>query len=299
MKTALGDFADFAKPAQINKKALDQYVSFSEQRDALTGRKDNQDSADASIQTLITVLDNQKDEAIERTFKQVSKYFKEVFSELVPSGEAELVMQKRMDMPDLDDEAGPADDASEEEEEDDEPSDAEDSSDADSPPRKKGSKGKAKAKTKAKAKKFKGKGKGKAKATIPGHEPRIDQYVGISVRVSFTGKETETQLLQQLSGGQKTIVALALIFAIQRCDPAPFYLFDEIDAALDSAHRVAVADMIHKLSDSAQFITTTFRPEMLQKADKFYGVTFQKKVSRIDCVERAEAMEFLEDVTTT
>ena len=39
--------------------------------------------------------------------------------------------------------------------------------------------------------------------------------------------------MQQLSGGQKTLVALALIFAIQRCDPAPFYLFDEIDAALD------------------------------------------------------------------
>ncbi len=39
--------------------------------------------------------------------------------------------------------------------------------------------------------------------------------------------------MKQLSGGQKTLVALALIFAIQRCDPAPFYLFDEIDAALD------------------------------------------------------------------
>ena len=39
--------------------------------------------------------------------------------------------------------------------------------------------------------------------------------------------------MKQLSGGQKTVVALALIFAIQRCDPAPFYLFDEIDAALD------------------------------------------------------------------
>jgi len=41
-------------------------------------------------------------------------------------------------------------------------------------------------------------------------------------------------IMTQLSGGQKTVVALALIFAIQRCDPAPFYLFDEMDAALDS-----------------------------------------------------------------
>lgn len=59
-------------------------------------------------------------------------------------------------------------------------------------------------------------------------------------KVSFTGN-SETQQLQQLSGGQKSLVALALIFAIQKCDPAPFYLFDEIDAALDAQHRKAVA----------------------------------------------------------
>ena len=52
--------------------------------------------------------------------------------------------------------------------------------------------------------------------------------------------------MNALSGGQKTLVALALIFAIQRCDPAPFYLFDEIDAALDSQHRTAVAHMLAK-----------------------------------------------------
>lgn len=45
----------------------------------------------------------------------------------------------------------------------------------------------------------------------------------------------------QLSGGQKSLVALALVFAIQRCDPAPFYLFDEIDSALDDRYRASVA----------------------------------------------------------
>jgi len=52
---------------------------------------------------------------------------------------------------------------------------------------------------------------------------------------------TQMQQLQLLSGGQKTLTALALIFAIQRSDPAPFYLFDEIDANLDPEYRVAVA----------------------------------------------------------
>ena len=60
--------------------------------------------------------------------------------------------------------------------------------------------------------------------------------------------------MQQLSGGQKCLVALALIFSIQMCDPAPFYLFDEIDAALDTQHRHAVASkkvaFSHPVGDS-------------------------------------------------
>ena len=50
--------------------------------------------------------------------------------------------------------------------------------------------------------------------------------------------------MKQLSGGQKTVLALALIFAIQRCDPAPFYLFDEIDAALDPQYKTAVGSIL-------------------------------------------------------
>ena len=54
-----------------------------------------------------------------------------------------------------------------------------------------------------------------------------------------------------------------MIFAIQRCDPAPFYCFDEIDPA-DAAHRTTVVAMIERLKENAQFVVTTFRPEMLQ-----------------------------------
>ncbi|KAG8273128.1 Structural maintenance of chromosomes protein 3 [Homalodisca vitripennis] len=124
-----------------------------------------------------------------------------------------------------------------------------------------------------------------------------DQFAGVMIRVSFNGRG-EMREMNQLSGGQKSLVALALIFAIQKCDPAPFYLFDEIDQALDAQHRKAVADMIHEMSKEAQFITTTFRPELLQHANKFYGVKFRNKVSHVECVTREEAYDFVEDDTT-
>ena len=101
--------------------------------------------------------------------------------------------------------------------------------------------------------------------------------------------------MSQLSGGQKSLVSLTLIFAIQKCDPAPFYLFDEIDANLDAAHRTAIVGMIQELSENAQFIVTTFRPETLVLADKFYGVTFNNKISRISVIDRDEAVNFVEN----
>lgn len=127
------------------------------------------------------------------------------------------------------------------------------------------------------------------------HKSDIDNYTGVAIKVSFNSKHDEGQRIQQLSGGQKSLVALATVFAIQKCDPAPFYLFDEIDANLDPQYRTAVANMIHSLSDSAQFITTTFRTEMLAHADQFYGVYFDKqKVSTIATIRKEDAAEFIE-----
>jgi structural maintenance of chromosome 3 (chondroitin sulfate proteoglycan 6) len=71
----------------------------------------------------------------------------------------------------------------------------------------------------------------------------VDDFTGVGIKVSFNGRTNEMRDMQQLSGGQKSLVALTLIFAIQKCDPAPFYLFDEIDQALDPQYRHAVAGM--------------------------------------------------------
>ncbi|XP_052205645.1 structural maintenance of chromosomes protein 3 isoform X2 [Diospyros lotus] len=227
--------------SHVNKKALDQYVNFTEQREELQNRQAELDAGDEKIKELISVLDQRKDESIERTFKGVAKHFREVFSELVQGGHGFLVMMKKKDGDHGDDDQ-----------------------DEDVP-------------------------------RAADMEGRVEKYIGVKVKVSFTG-QGETQSMKQLSGGQKTVVALALIFAIQRCDPAPFYLFDEIDAALDPQYRTAVGNMIRRMADMAntQFITTTFRPELVKVADKIYGVTHKNRVSHVDVVTKEEALDFIE-----
>lgn len=121
-------------------------------------------------------------------------------------------------------------------------------------------------------------------------------FDGAVLQVSFSG-HGETQSMKQLSGGQKTVVALALIFAIQRCDPAPFYLFDEIDAALDPQYRTAVGEMVRKQTEAdppTQFITTTFRPELVKVADKVYGVSHKNRVSVVNVINQEKALQFIE-----
>ncbi|KAE9367921.1 putative chromosome segregation protein sudA [Stipitochalara longipes BDJ] len=237
------------KYKHVNKKAFEQYNNFTTQRDSLLKRRKELDDSQTSIQDLVEVLDQRKDEAIERTFKQVSKEFASIFERLVPAGRGRLVIQRKTDQR-----------VREEEDSDDEPRES------------------------------------------------VENYTGVGISVSFNSKHDEQQRIQQLSGGQKSLCALALVFAIQQCDPAPFYLFDEIDANLDAQYRTAVAQMLEEISAqqssenaengagamSGQFICTTFRPEMLLVADKCYGVTFHNKTSGIDAVSRDEALRFVD-----
>ncbi|SCW04431.1 LAFE_0H13366g1_1 [Lachancea fermentati] len=118
-------------------------------------------------------------------------------------------------------------------------------------------------------------------------------YSGVSIAVSFNSKDNEQLYVEQLSGGQKTVCAIALILAIQMVDPAPFYLFDEIDAALDKQYRTAVANVIRELSAEAQFICTTFRTDMLRAADQFYRVKYENKISTISEVSQQDAINFI------
>lgn len=104
--------------------------------------------------------------------------------------------------------------------------------------------------------------------------------------------------LKNLSGGQKTLLALSLIFSIQRIDPSPFYFFDEIDANLDKESRINVAKLIKEVASSdspAQFFITTFREEVLLAGDKFYGVTYENKTTVIEEISSEAAFSFVSE----
>ena len=136
---------------------------------------------------------------------------------------------------------------------------------------------------------------------------RVAQYSGVKVQVSFTGGG-KTLTMEELSGGQKTMAALCLIFAIQRCDPAPFYIFDEVDANLDATHRASLAHMIAKQSADVdengderpptQFITTTFRPELIHAGDQFYGVSHRGKASTVKTISKEEALRIISETAS-
>lgn len=81
--------------SHVNKKALDQFVNFTEQKEQLQSRKKELDDGEVAIAQLVETLDRQKDEAIERTFKGVAKFFSQTFSELTGGGKASLVRQRK------------------------------------------------------------------------------------------------------------------------------------------------------------------------------------------------------------
>eukprot|EP00913_Durusdinium_trenchii_P032979 g30874.t1 len=204
-----------SKFEHVNKKAIDQYTTFTDQLQELQAKKAVIDESREAVERFIASVDAQKDETLKQTLERVDlssakradMHFRDVFAHLVPGGVGKLQM------------------------------------------------------------------------------------------VSFTGQQTSFLTMAQLSGGQKTVVAISLIFAIQRLEPAPFYLFDEIDAALDAQYRTAVARLIARDAKNAQMVLTTFRPEIIETADRFYRVYQKNRVSRIDCVPRAEAKRVIEEST--
>ena len=98
---------------------------------------------------------------------------------------------------------------------------------------------------------------------------------GISIISQPPGKKLQNMM--QLSGGEKALTAISLLFAIQNLKPSPFALLDEIEAALDDSNVDRFAHYLHKLSDRTQFIVITHRRGTMLNSDRLYGITMQEK----------------------
>ena len=98
---------------------------------------------------------------------------------------------------------------------------------------------------------------------------------GIAIISQPPGKKLQNMM--QLSGGEKALTAIALLFAIQNLKPSPFALLDEIEAALDDSNVDRFAKYLHKLTDHTQFIVITHRRGTMVSSDRLYGITMQEK----------------------
>ncbi len=128
---------------------------------------------------------------------------------------------------------------------------------------------------------------GGGKGTIELDEEEDILEAGIRIISQPPGKKLQNMM--QLSGGEKALTAIALLFAIQNLKPSPFCLLDEIEAALDDSNVTRYAQYLHKLTKNTQFIIITHRRGTMTAADRLYGITMQEKgVSTLVSVDLIE-----------
>ncbi len=116
---------------------------------------------------------------------------------------------------------------------------------------------------------------GGGKGTLELMEDEDVLEAGVKIIAQPPGKKLQNMM--QLSGGEKALAAIALLFAIQNLKPSPFCLLDEIEAALDESNVERFAKYLGKLTKHTQFIVITHRRGTMEKADRLYGITMQEK----------------------
>lgn len=131
---------------------------------------------------------------------------------------------------------------------------------------------------------------GGGKGTLELLEDEEHDLLECGIRIIAQPPGKKLQNMMQLSGGEKSLTAIALLFAIQNLKPSPFCLLDEIEAALDDSNVDRFAKYLHKLTKNTQFIVITHRRGTMNSADRLYGITMQEKgVSTLVSVNLVEA----------
>ena len=137
-------------------------------------------------------------------------------------------------------------------------------------------------------------GGGKARLIL--EDPTDILNTGIDIDAQPPGKAVQNNML--FSGGEKSLIALCVLFAILKVKPVPLVILDEVEAALDQGNVERFAQYLHNYTDRTQFLVVTHRPGTMENADVLYGVTMQKQgVSQMLRVELRDAMSMAEAPT--
>ena len=137
-------------------------------------------------------------------------------------------------------------------------------------------------------------GGGKARLIL--EDPSDILNTGIDIDAQPPGKSVQNNML--FSGGEKSLIALCVLFAILKVKPVPMVILDEVEAALDQSNVERFAQYLHRYTDRTQFIVVTHRPGTMENADVLYGVTMQHQgVSQMLKVEIRDALNYADKET--
>ena len=135
-------------------------------------------------------------------------------------------------------------------------------------------------------------GGGKAKLVLEDENDILN--TGIDIDVQPPGKSVKS--IRLFSGGEKTLIAMCVLFTILKVKPTPLIIFDEVEAALDQANVERFAKYVKKFSEKSQFIIITHRPGTMEQADVLYGITMQNRgISQLLKVKLVDAIEMADD----
>ncbi|XP_064481889.1 uncharacterized protein LOC135394814 [Ornithodoros turicata] len=123
-------------------------------------------------------------------------------------------------------------------------------------------------------------------------QTQVDRMVRLELKASFL-EHGEFMDMRHLSGGQKSVVQLCYTLALQKADMSPFFLFDEVDAALSGRHCATLAEIVKEASETAQFICATFKPELVNVAENVFYVYNKHGATHLRKLTHEEAMSFI------
>jgi structural maintenance of chromosome 3 (chondroitin sulfate proteoglycan 6) len=121
----------------------------------------------------------------------------------------------------------------------------------------------------------------------------------ITIMVSFEAEREVTRRWNEFSGGQKSVLAFCVLMALQKCQPASFYVLDEVDAALDPVYLSRIVEFIRKESAHSQYFISSFKQEMLEFPEdicNYYLVSMTDRVSRISRISQDDAKAALANI---